>query len=70
MIEHNAKVEQARRIYSDISFSMMTIEQCYIKLKQLNATHFIDLEFEPSDKSVFDPIVDNPLDVAVHWRRP
>lgn len=63
-------MELARKIYSHISFSMMSIDQCYKKLKELNAPNFIDLEFEPADKNVYDTMVDNPLDVVIHWRRP
>ena len=51
---HYSKVQMAHRAYSLISFSMMTLEQCYKKLKDLNAPNFIDLEFQPVDKSVFD----------------
>lgn len=51
---HNSKVQMAHKAYSLISFSMMTLEQCYKKLKDLNAPNFIDLEFQPVDKSVFD----------------
>jgi len=36
----------------------------------MNNQNFIDLEFEPSDSSVFDYNIDSPFDVIVHWRRP
>ena len=67
---HNSKVQMALKFYPQISFSMMTQEQCYKKLKDLNAPNFIDLEFQPFDKSVFDPTIDADFDIVVHWRRP
>lgn len=30
----------------------------------------MDLEFEPTDSSVYDLSIDSPFDVIVHWRRP
>ena len=42
---HNSKVQMALKFYPQISFSMMTLDQCYKKLKDLNAPNFIDLEF-------------------------
>lgn len=49
---------------------MLPLEQVEIKLRELKATNFIDLEFEPSDSSVFDYSIDSPFDVILHWRRP
>lgn len=60
----------ARQIYPQTSFSMMTIDQCYKKLKDLNAPNFIDLEFPPIERSVYDKFVDHDFDIVVHWRRP
>lgn len=31
---------------------------------------FIDLGFLPRKSSVYDPSMDNPFDIVVHWRRP
>jgi hypothetical protein len=70
LAEHNLRIEAARKVFGQFSFSMMTIEQCFRKLRDLNAQNFVDLEFEPGESSVFDQTVDNPLDVVVHWRRP
>jgi hypothetical protein len=47
----------------------MSIDNCYKKLKELNAPNFIDLEFPPLERNVF---LDNnkQFDIVVHWRRP
>lgn len=70
LAEHNLRIEAARKVFGQFSFSMMSIEQCFRKLRDLNAQNFVDLDFEPGESSVFDQTVDNPLDVVVHWRRP
>ena len=31
---------------------------------------FIDLSFLPRKASVYDPTIENPFDIVVHWRRP
>ena len=49
---------------------MMNIEQCYKKLKEINAPFFIDLEFTPTDRSIFEKLVGNPFEIVPHWRRP
>lgn len=46
----------------------MTIEQIENKLGDVDC--FVDLDFEPTEASVYDPSVDSPFDVVVHWRRP
>ena len=46
---HHDRVEQARKMYPQISFSMMTVEQCCKRLKDLNTQFLIDLEFTPTD---------------------
>ena len=46
---HHDRVEQARKMYPQISFSMMTVEQCCKRLKDLNTPFLIDLEFTPTD---------------------
>jgi hypothetical protein len=33
-------------------------------------TNFIDVDFPPVDRSVFDPSKGQPFDRMVHWRRP
>lgn len=53
-----------------VPFSLMSVEQIEEKLKDLNQECFIDLEFEPTENSVYDQGVDSPFDVVVHWRRP
>ena len=43
------------------------------KAKLLNGKNdkkFIDLSFLPRKASVYDPSIDNPFDIVVHWRRP
>lgn len=35
-----------------------------------NDKQFIDLSFLPRRASVYDPSVDNPFDIVIHWRRP
>lgn len=42
---HSGKVQMAQKAYPLVSFSMMTLEQCYKQLKDINAPNFIDLEF-------------------------
>ena len=44
-----------------------------LKAKLLNGKKdmkFIDLSFLPRKTSVFDPTIDNPFDIVIHWRRP
>lgn len=53
-----------------VPFSMLPLDKCETKLRELNAPCFIDLEFEPSEISIYDKSVDAPFDVIVHWRRP
>ena len=57
--QHQDRVEQARKMYPQISFSMMTVEQCCKRLKELNTPFLIDLEFTPTDFSIFDKMVGN-----------
>ena len=70
LAEHKSKCDRARKTYSLLAFSMLSLEQCLSTLKELGESHFLDLEFEPADWSVFDPQIDSPLDVVLHWRRP
>jgi hypothetical protein len=53
-----------------VPFSLLPLDKAEQKLKELNFPHYVDLEFEPTDLSVFDYTVDSPFDVVVHWRRP
>ena len=40
------------------------------KLQQANL-RFIDIDFPPLEKSVYDsPSMDSPFDTLIHWRRP
>ena len=44
-----------------------------LKAKLLNGKSdkkFIDLSFLPRRASVYDPSLENPFDIVVHWRRP
>jgi hypothetical protein len=68
--QHQDRVEQARKIYPQISFSMMTVEQCCKRLKEINTPFLIDLEFTPTDFSIFDKMVGNQFEIVPHWRRP
>lgn len=68
--EHRAKIDMAKKIYPNIPFSLMPLDHCDYRLKDLNAPSFLDLEFEPSDLSIFDKTFDAHFDVFVHWRRP
>ena len=49
------------------------IPQPALKAKLLNGKYegkYIDLAFLPRRASVYDPLLDNPFDFVVHWRRP
>lgn len=37
---------------------------------QKKSVKFLDLEFPPTDHSIFDTHIDSPFDIFVHWRRP
>ena len=44
-----------------------------LKTKLLNGKSdkkFIDLSFLPRRASIYDPALENPFDIIVHWRRP
>lgn len=32
--------------------------------------NFVDIDFPPTDDSVFDPSMEPPFDTLIHWRRP
>jgi calpain-15 len=38
-------------------------------VKSMN-TKFLDIEFVPTDSSVYQQSIESPFDVIVHWRRP
>lgn len=59
-----------RKVYSKTPFSLLPLETAEQKLREFSAPNFIDLEFEPSDQSVYDLNIDSPFDVLIHWRRP
>ena len=31
---------------------------------------FIDLDFPPTDQSIYETHIDSPYDIVMHWRRP
>ena len=44
-----------------------------LKTKLMNGKSdkkFIDLSFLPRRASIYDPALENPFDIIVHWRRP
>lgn len=68
--EHKAKIDLAKKSYPLVPFSLMQLETAEQRLNETKMNSYIDLEFEPTDQSVFDYSIDSPFDVIIHWRRP
>jgi hypothetical protein len=74
------KVREFKELCTNIAFTQMSIENIQILLaskyqnqpsKFYDYPKFYDLEFLPSDLSVYNHVmIERPLDIAIHWRRP
>lgn len=63
-------IEEFQRAHGNHAFAQDTIEVLKATLARKRSQYF-DLEFLPCDLSVYNHVmVENPLDIAIHWRRP
>jgi hypothetical protein len=62
-------VEAAHKRLSRYPYEIMSTEALENQVKHLKSK-FIDIEFIPSDSSVYNTLNSYPFDVIIHWRRP
>ena len=60
-----------RKAFRTKPVSQMSVKAITNALVEADIKKFVDLEFPPSDLSVYNHVnAERPLDVAIHWRRP
>jgi calpain-15 len=65
----NNMIEVADKRLNRFPYEIMSTEALENQVKNLKFK-FIDVEFLPSDVSVYNQESDHPFDVLIHWRRP
>jgi hypothetical protein len=69
ILKLNKVIENADKHLNRFPYEIMSIENLENQVKLMN-TKFLDIEFVPTDSSVYQQSIDSPFDVLVHWRRP
>ena len=62
-------VAKAKEDWHNFPLRVCTDEMIRSKIRT-TGTNFIDFDFPPCDKSIFDPSRGQAFDRLVHWRRP
>lgn len=65
------KMDEVRETIESIPYEVMAIEDIEAALKDEGVENFIDPDFPPVDKSVYDTSTEEyPYKQVIHWRRP
>ena len=65
----NEEIQVARDNWTNFPWRNCTQDELLKKLRT-TGTNFVDVDFPPVDRSIFDPKKGQGFDRKVHWRRP